>query len=652
MRTAMKKMIFFAGIATVALLASCTKEIAPVEEFEGSSAISAITLNLKVSGLNDETKALKTGWAAGDVIDIWFDSNSQKLPDLVAKYDGSAWAADGTATVSGNVPAGSGTVTAIYFAAANQNEYGWDSADITAPASGGKVVSDLVAYSQKMAYTYSESTLTANLSSWKYLANTQIVLAGSALDEGSWAMKCDKLKAATGFNLSDGEITAAYSDAGTFVLGQPNADGLAFYFLAESDASQDYEIAIYDLTGDQKYYYTATGKTLTSSVTARKAVKIAQSKFGRDYYYDFLDGKDIVVGNKTFNNTNTSTLVQSNINHTEFASRCNSSKVVFLDENVVVSYGATSFITYEVAIIGRRENGKQPEIAVSNNTYIGNRKDLALKNICLTYSNSLFAPLRSTGATSSFTLTVEDCTIKSAAFGILDYNNNCDIANLYFNNNIVSYSSKSTTHFMADYTGKTPEKVNYIDYTITNNVFYYNNVATDDAGNKTPPIFNLANSTSYPRENLVITFSNNTIYNDCSQAVIAVGSCKQVNFDKNVWETSIGMGNLFYNPVPFSLKMKSPEITPTSSTSTCHDNWLYSSNYDGSSYTHYFVLSSTYLNFSGNSNKKQGDIGAGSLLGEINANKLYFPVNPAKVGTAGASYDTKKWVLRDWTPAE
>lgn len=34
------------------------------------------------------------------------------------------------------------------------------------------------------------------------------------------------------------------------------------------------------------------------------------------------------------------------------------------------------------------------------------------------------------------------------------------------------------------------------------------------------------------------------------------------------------------------------------------------------------------------------------------ADKLYFPVNTTKVGTAGASYDTKKWTLHDWTKVE
>lgn len=643
----MKKTLLFAGIAAAALLASCTKELAPVEtSFDPGSII----VNLKVSALGGDTKAVKAGWAAGDVIDIWYDNNTQKAPDLVVKYDGSAWAADGSATLSGNAPAASGTLNAVYFAAANQSDYTWDGASANAPKQDGKVVSDLVAYSQKMAYTYAGSTLSAALGSWKFLANTQIVMTGTGLNAADWALKCDNLKAASGFAFADGGIAEGTSTLGDFVLGQTNADGIAFYFVADSDASKDYAFTLLDLKTGDKFAYKAAGKTLATSNATRNAAKVAKAKFGIDYYQNFLDGKDLVIDSKTVNSTNypSYTLVSSNITVAELQTLLNSYGLIFIENGVTIDQngGTTTLILKkETALVGRMDNGVQPVLSLGaynfNTVY-----DLILKNICL-LSKVATGPIQNASMTVPRSVYVEDCTVSTSCYVILDRAVGADYETLYFNNNILAFSSVSTAMFMYTYASKTTAGADCKDYRFTNNVFYFNGEETK--GNQILLRFNAKGKDSnfYAMENLVMTLKNNTLYNICSSYLINVGSCKQINFDNNVWDSALGSGS---SANLFTLNYAAAAVKPSPSTSTVKDNYVYANNYDGGTYNKYFgTPAGTYFTVTNWNNTRKGQAGAGSLLGEIDADTFYFPVNPSKVGTAGASYDTKKWVLRDWT---
>ena len=81
----MKRIIIaFAAIAAAFSLVSCNKE-----QIEAPST--ELKLNIKVANLDGsaDTKAVKTGWVAGDKLNIWFDETNYTNPDLVIKYDGS-----------------------------------------------------------------------------------------------------------------------------------------------------------------------------------------------------------------------------------------------------------------------------------------------------------------------------------------------------------------------------------------------------------------------------------------------------------------------------------------------------------------------------------------------------------------------------------
>lgn len=652
-RIEMKKIVILAGIAAAALFASCTKEQAPADVPQVPAAPSTIILNLEVAGLGDtDTKAVKTGWVSGDVLDIWYDNNNQKTPDLVVKYDGSAWAVDGSASVSGNVPSAGGTLNAVYFSAGNEADYSFDGGVVSAPQEGGTVVSDLVAYAQKMAYTYAGNTLTSALSSWEFLSNTQIVLAGEDIDASGWSMKCDGLKVASGFTFSDGGIVPDVSPAGgAFVFGQPNADGIAFNFVADSDEEKDYEFAIDDITGDQKYYYTASSKTLSSSSAVRNAVKIAREKFGIDYYRNFLDGKDLVIGTKTFKkSSNSYTLVSADTEMAAFKSICDSYDVVFVENGVNINNtsSTTLILSNEKAIVGRKDNGVQPYMNLAANNF-NIVKGAALKNVCIR-STGAAAPIQNASATSSIYLIVEDCTVFAKSYMIYDRSTTGDFASMTFNNSILASESTLTAMFMYVAASKTTKAEPYEKLSFTNCVLIFS--GTPGSGNAYTFRLNSKDSDGkmYEMPNLTITFDHNTLYNLCAGYAIQVGSCKQVNFDNNVWESALSSGT---SANLFSLGASSAAVKPAPATSTAFNNYLYASNYDGETYRYRFgTPSSTYFKFIKETDWNatwKGGSGAGSLLGDINASKFYFPVNSAKVGTAGASYDTKKWVLRDWS---
>lgn len=84
----MKKILTL--IAAMAAFVACSKVDVTAPD-AGIAQNREIKFNINVGGFGGpETKAVKTGWTSGDKINIWFNSNNYKTPDLVMTYDGSA----------------------------------------------------------------------------------------------------------------------------------------------------------------------------------------------------------------------------------------------------------------------------------------------------------------------------------------------------------------------------------------------------------------------------------------------------------------------------------------------------------------------------------------------------------------------------------
>ncbi len=295
----MKKLFtILAAMVAVFSFVSCNKEIPAVEEQQQD----AIKLNIKVADL--ASKAVKSGWTSGDKINIWYDKNITRNPDLVIEYDGSDWSVDQSATVSGAKPSANGTLNAVYvqngvsvFSKYSDisSVFGYPAAQFSTPSTGVKVdtqslytATPLTSFVESAAYTFESETLSVNLEAWtfKKLNNVQVVI--SNLPEGTWVLKCNRLMLRNTFVLSDGGFGTSSQSYDEYALSTDNADGKAFMYYYES-SDTDFLFTLHELSSNVTMTYSVTGKTLDKSGKLN-AIKIDYSKFEDIYPSYVLDG--------------------------------------------------------------------------------------------------------------------------------------------------------------------------------------------------------------------------------------------------------------------------------------------------------------------------------------------------------------------------
>lgn len=337
----MKRIMTTVAVAAM-LFVSCSK----MEQDEGidiNGGNEKITLNLSVSNpCSDDSKAMiKTGWAVGDQLLIWYDSNVGQKPDMAIRYDGGNWINDESVEVSGNIPASSGQMKALY--------------------------NNTLIVTAKDPYTFARNTLSGKIQNWTFLTEIQVVVTGiTPEDADKYTLSCDKFTTCTGFVVGTDAITATAGEAGDYASGISNADGVAFVFASSTayNISTSFKFDLNDGTsgstsisvptgtpsepesvdlglpsgvkwatqnigaskpqdygyhffwgGTQGYVYCSSGgytvnKTIEKDVTRIKAIKIAKSKFTtRNFWAEAETGKELVDGfcwkNTPFNNGST-----------------------------------------------------------------------------------------------------------------------------------------------------------------------------------------------------------------------------------------------------------------------------------------------------------------------------------------------------------
>ena len=290
----MKKVFSVLAAAAVAALGilSCSKE----QMAETTPSEEGIQLNITVGQLvgtaDPDTKAVKTGWASGDRINIWYDENISQNPDLVIAYDGSKWAVDHNAAVSGKMPAASGKLVAIYVdGSLSDFTYSGEENSCTFNAPRfGSVIDDtnrpsrmpLVSHVERTDYTFASNILTTNLSQWLFRGtNVQVVISG--LPEGEWALSCDKFRAPNRLAISNNNPTikvaiTAPSAYGNYALSVSNKDGRAFMY-QYSKTDSDFKFTLFNTATGEKLVYSVSGKSLDNSGDKLNAIKIPFSKF-------------------------------------------------------------------------------------------------------------------------------------------------------------------------------------------------------------------------------------------------------------------------------------------------------------------------------------------------------------------------------------
>ena len=88
----MKKTLTLLGMAAALWAAtSCSKSEMDIQEPEIPSATESVKVNISVSSLTPDTKAVKTGWESGDIFNVYLDDATNCVPDFTLTYDGSSW---------------------------------------------------------------------------------------------------------------------------------------------------------------------------------------------------------------------------------------------------------------------------------------------------------------------------------------------------------------------------------------------------------------------------------------------------------------------------------------------------------------------------------------------------------------------------------
>ena len=281
----MKKIFVVAALAaSVFTMFSCEKANQPADENQ------SIKINVTVGNL--DTKALKTGWVNGDIINVYLDNVTAYTPDFTLTYDGTKWVASELSSdaISRLQPSGKlkGFWEASNSAVSTWNR--WESGGTfhldypnKSKASVTGVQTQVTAHFYYIPYTYSAGTLTADINEWCFTPNFQLVVTG--LPAGSYSLytgtnmlkACDYIKISS--NLAEvgmfGDASASHR-----IGGIPNADGVAFVGrVARPNVKLDYVFYLTDHGTNKTYSYTKNVSLPTNSDNVLLGAKVPFSKF-------------------------------------------------------------------------------------------------------------------------------------------------------------------------------------------------------------------------------------------------------------------------------------------------------------------------------------------------------------------------------------
>ena len=213
-------------------------------------------MNISVSGLTPDTKAIKKGWESGDIINVYLDdAESIHTPDFTLTYDGSSWNASALdAAVVARLKTSGGTIYGFWEDSNScisnedwkKNQY--EDWYIRFPeirnalATEGHLVADF-----SVPYTLSvrDRTLTATIDGWKFQTDFQVVVSGLEYTPGRYVLytdgyytesKYDKImnlenivaRRAIAGSDNDPIITVYGDDVGGNIMGIENKEGVAF----------------------------------------------------------------------------------------------------------------------------------------------------------------------------------------------------------------------------------------------------------------------------------------------------------------------------------------------------------------------------------------------------------------------------------------
>ena len=305
----MKKRILLAVLALVAAFTSCSKS-----EMPNNEQTDAIKLNITVAGLSTETKAVKSNWVNGDKLNLYFngwnkdatEKNYQSQPDMILIYDGSKWEIQcQVASLLSRLKSSGGKFTVFWESTNNlmsfTNEYDSYSVWYYTPKKNNQDTvyhTPMLVYSAGIDYTFDGTTLTANVSSWKFddskfkvLVKTDLTTLKENANNFVLQVKVGEKSYAVGrgpINVDRSEYVNYINTGGCNKIGMQGAvvesDGLAFYYNScEATDSDVILFTLIDTANGEKRQYSVTGKRITFPPEEPnghfKAISIDYSKF-------------------------------------------------------------------------------------------------------------------------------------------------------------------------------------------------------------------------------------------------------------------------------------------------------------------------------------------------------------------------------------
>jgi len=217
----MKKAIIVLSIALA--VAACDK-LSPVIEITSEND-SVVTFNISVE--SNETKAVKSEWANGDKIYVFFEGLAEKWLELT--YDGSIWSAeDGNGTfVAGDFSAlGTKELTAVHLPVDATVTYA--NSKFSFRDASDNPIYTFYLYEANKAYTVDGTTVTANLSIGKPADYVWFHVAGIEANADQYYLKESNLLAtACDYVNLDGGVTEKET-AGHVLVPVADADGAMY----------------------------------------------------------------------------------------------------------------------------------------------------------------------------------------------------------------------------------------------------------------------------------------------------------------------------------------------------------------------------------------------------------------------------------------
>ena len=282
MKKNMKKIyIILAGLAVVLGSACCNK----IDDGKDVK-IQDVTIDINVAELNPSTKAIKSGWANGDIINVYLSDATYFVPDFTLTYNDEKWTASAmTDAVKARLKA-SGTIKGFWEASNTAATTGgdWDRYNSHIVFNYGYEnttgIKDYLSANFNVAYTYSDGKLTASIDTWSF-ENSSIQIAVTGLEHQNFCMYQQNIQAFHSYDIEYPSIYPTLHGVAR-IAGTPNEDGLAFVGNLNSTISKGstFTVVLFDYENDKQYSFS---KILEASMSANNstviAIKIPFSKF-------------------------------------------------------------------------------------------------------------------------------------------------------------------------------------------------------------------------------------------------------------------------------------------------------------------------------------------------------------------------------------